>query len=358
MEKKKLFRDRQEVGPDDFDDMQNGIRDSIDHIVGDAVTTERRYVGFVVTKESATSIRVATGRLYQASKVYTAESETVVSVSAQLPVVNRKILAVYVFGQQIDTDVEDRTFVTDTSVYPPVGTPQSVPMTQLRVAQVGTAVGLESVDPQLPALPDGACLVATVILATTGVVDGGIARNLSLVLPNIAGHEQRLGELDVWRKQTGASVDALTSEQAALNARTVGKADAAVVLGLMGEFSKVKRLLKLPSNGAPYDTDLFTDSSRIDQVASPVDTNYRISSFGGAEFPLAAKAEGPLALFNPYDNGVYRSGTDFVLPKFEPVVAVEATGYSGETNISQFSVTTTVTKLMTGTKTETRYGWA
>jgi hypothetical protein len=358
MEKKKLFRDRQEFGPDDLDDMQEGIRDSFDHIVADALTVERRFVGFQVAKENATAIRVGIGRLYQAGKVYPAADESVISVTSSLPVVNRKILAVYIFGQSTDTDVEDRTFVTDTAVYPPTGVPTAVPMTNIRFAQVGTTVGLESVDPQMPAMPDNACLIATVILTTTGVLDGGITRYIANVLPNLQDHHGRLAGLDVFVTSTGAKVDALTSEQAALNVRTLNKADQIVVTGMMTDLARVKRILNLPSNNAPYDTDLFEDSSQIDQTASPVTTNYLISPFGGADFPHAAEAIAPLGLFNPYEASVYRSGTDFVLPKFTPVLAVQVPGYSGEVSMSQITTTTVETKLMVGTKTETRYGYA
>lgn len=357
METKKLFRDRQEVGPDDLMDLQEGVRSSIDHIVGDAITSQRRFVGFQVTRESGSALRVAIGRLYQASAVYVAAGEQVISVSASIPLVNKKIAAIYVYGQPQETDLQNRNFVTDASTEPPTAVPQSVPMTERRLAFLGVVYGLEGVDPQMPALPDNACLIATVLLGTTGVIDGGITRALANGLPNLQEHHQRLADLDIWRTQTGSRVDALTSEQATLFARTVGKADAAALFGVMGEVSKIKRKLNLPSATAPYVTDLFADSSQIDQAASPVNTNYRISSFGGASFPHTAEAVAPLALFNPYEESVYRSGTDFVLPKFTPVLAVEVPGYSGTIALNTISVTTTTTKLMTGTKTETRYGY-
>jgi hypothetical protein len=356
MEEKVLFRDRQEVGPDDINDMQDSLQRSNDHIVADAVTTERKFTGLQITKETSTSLRIGTGRLYQDGMVYAFDDELVMSVQNKLPVANRLILSVYAFGQTMETDLQERNFVTDTSVFPPTGVPEAVPMKETRLVNVNVVAGIESVDPLAPALPSNALLIATVMLTTTGIPDGGITRAQNNVLPNLGDHHQRLGELDVWRGQNNSKVDALTSEQAALSSRTFGKADQVVVTGIMTEMSRIKRILNLPSNNAPYDTDIFANADGIDDTLSA--GGYRIESFGGADFPHAAESIGPLGLFNPFDQGVYRSGTDLVLPKFESVVAVETAGFSGEVNIGQYSVTTTVTKLMVGTKTETRYGWA
>lgn len=358
MEIRVPFRDRQEVVPDDLNEIQDSVQSSIDHLVADAISTERRFTGLQVTKETSTSLRIGVGRLWQDGKAYIFEDEATLSIQNKLPVANRLILSVYAFGQTIETDVQERNFVTDISVFPPIGTPDSVPMKEVRLANVNVSAGIESVDPVAPALPSNALLIATVLLTTTGIPDGGIVRAQPNVLPNLEQHEAQLKELAVWRSQNNAKVDALTSEQAALNARTQGKADQTVVNGIMVEFAKVKRILNLPSNSAPYDTDLFADSLQIDETLTPSPTQYRISSFGGAEFPHETESIGPLELFNPLDIGVYRSGTSLVLPKFESVVAVETAGYSGELNIAQYSVTTTERKLMTGTKTETRYGWA
>lgn len=357
MEKLTYFRDRVEVEPDDLTALQDSAKSSIDHVVADAVSDLRRIHGFTVTKETQTSVRVAAGRLYEGGKVFVAESDAVMNLQALLPVVNRIVVSIYAFSQEIDTDVQERMYAVDISVTPPIAEPRPVPMTRLRLAQLNVVKGLESVDPQPAALPSNSVLVATVLLLTTGVADGGIAMATENGLPNMEAISATLRELAVWRAQTSAKVDSLTSEQAALAARTIGKADVTALTGVMTDVAKIKRLMALPTAGAPYDTDLYADSEGIDQALTPADTNYRISSFGGADFPYAAHAVAPLGLFNPYDTSVYRNG-DFVLPAFDEVLVVEVPGYSGELNISQYPITTTVVKEMTGTKTETRYGWA
>lgn len=228
MERKKLFRDRQEVGPDDLDDMQNGIRDTFDHLVADAVSTERRFTGFILSKETATSVRLAPGRLYQAGQGYVAAADSVISLTTYIPVQHSRIIGIYVSASTIDTQIEDRTFVTDTQTYPPVGIPDAVPMTELRLASPGVTPGVASVDPQMPIVPAGACLVATFLLSPSGIVDGSIVRALENGLPNLEDHERRLKDLDVWRLAAGSKIDTLTSEQASILARTVGKAMRAV----------------------------------------------------------------------------------------------------------------------------------
>lgn len=356
MESRIIFRPGQEVPPDDLNALQDGVQSSFDHIVADAISTDRRFTGFTVTKESATSLRVAVGRLYQDGKVFTALDEQVLPLGTYQPVANTRVLAVYAFGLEDDTNIQDRDFVVDTSTFPPMAEPRAVAIERLRFAQLGITAGVASVDPQVPAVPAGACLLATLLMTAAGVVDGSITRAFENGLPNLQDHEARLRGLDAWRIGAGAKIDTLTSEQASLRERTTGKAEAKDVYGLMANLARVNKLLQLPTANAPYDSDNFRDSSKIDQALTPVTTNYKLSTtFPAALFPDAQRNVAPLALFNAYDDAVYRSPDNLVLPKFTAVVAVEVAGYSGELNMSQFSATTTTIKKMTGYKTETRY---
>lgn len=362
MEKRHLFRARQEVPADDYNVMQDYIRDSIDHIVGDAISTERRFVGFPVVKEAPAAIRIGVGRLYQAGQVFVSDQDVVKSFTGSLPAVFRKMVAVYTFGQTIETGTTERYFVTDWSTVPPTSVAQAVTLTRLRLAQIDFSAGIESVDPQLPALPDGACLIASFVLSTTGVVDGSIVRAASNLLPNLQGHNQRLSDLDLWRAATGAKVDTLTAEQASILARTQGKAEAQDVFTLMGDVARLKQLANLPSTGVPYDADNFRTSAKIDLALAPLEpTNaatWRISkTFPAALFPSAARTTAPVALFNNYDDASVTITGDLVLPKFKAVVAVEVPGRSGSVNMSRFAATSTVTKQYTGYTTETHYGY-
>ena len=63
MERKVLFRDRQEFQAADVNNLQTFADEMFQHIVTDAITGERQIVGLQVTAKSATEIEIALGRL-------------------------------------------------------------------------------------------------------------------------------------------------------------------------------------------------------------------------------------------------------------------------------------------------------
>jgi hypothetical protein len=54
VEKQVIFRDYQEQQAIDHSNLQDYARDSLDHVVNDAVTAGRRYAGLAVTKTAQT----------------------------------------------------------------------------------------------------------------------------------------------------------------------------------------------------------------------------------------------------------------------------------------------------------------
>ena len=77
----------------------------------------------------------------------------------------------------------------------------------------------------------------------------------------------------------------------------------------------------------------------------------------GLIYPLAAQAQGALALFNPYDAAISRSATDLVLPAYTSVARIQTTGYSGDISVSQYQVQTQVMRQYTTTVWDYHYGY-
>ena len=62
MEKSVIYRDRQELQAADLNNTQAWGDEARRHIVSDAITSERQFVGLTVSGRSATELEVAVGR--------------------------------------------------------------------------------------------------------------------------------------------------------------------------------------------------------------------------------------------------------------------------------------------------------
>lgn len=112
MERQVIFRDRQEVQAADHNNTQLFVDQALQHIIMDAITGERMFVGLVVTSPAATEIEVAAGRLWDGSegKLYRKDQAEMVSIFSHLPAADEKWLAVSVIGQELELDIQPRDF--------------------------------------------------------------------------------------------------------------------------------------------------------------------------------------------------------------------------------------------------------
>jgi hypothetical protein len=86
MENQIIFRDYQEQQAQDHNDLQDYVRRSLDHLVRDAVTAERRFAGFNITKTGQTEVQIEPGRFYDVlGMVYALNSTTTQSMVSYLP---------------------------------------------------------------------------------------------------------------------------------------------------------------------------------------------------------------------------------------------------------------------------------
>lgn len=349
MSKLVLFRDNQEVTGTDLANAGTYAQEAMDTIVADGITSERRYAGFTIATESSTSVSIQPGRLYQDGKVFIQEGVETINLSNQVPLANKRLVAIVAFGDTIETETQPRDYLIDIATL--ATEPRAVDLLGLRSAQLAVSGGVASVDPQLPAIAANSCLIAIVTMGTAGVLS---VENFSPNrLPSVQKNAEDIAALKVFQAQTEPKVAALTSELAALAIRTQGKADQAALLDVMRDVARVKDKAGLPATYTDYDADFFTDASKIDTALSGA--TYKLQD--GVLFPDAASATAPLALFNPYDSNVYRSPTDLVLPKFTAVPVLKTDAYVGDLSISQYQVQTHTIKQKTTYTYYHRFGW-
>ena len=108
MEKQVIFRDRQELQSADLNAIGQHAGDAIAHLVLDAVSGALKFTGGAVSAKSATEVDVAALRFYNGGKVYASEQTETLNLFQYLPLVAKKCVAVVVWGEVIDTDVQPR----------------------------------------------------------------------------------------------------------------------------------------------------------------------------------------------------------------------------------------------------------
>ena len=349
MEKQVLFRDRQELQSADLNAIGAYASGALQHLTQDAIAATLHFTGGMVSAKSATEIDVASLRFYNDGKVYASEQIETLNLFQYLPLVARKVVAVVVWGEEADTDVEPRDFLVDLTTG--ATQPQAVAMTRMRKANINLLPGTESVDPQPPVIQTGALVIAHVYLAPTGVERVEIAERARL--PNLGSHEQRLFEQEAWRAQAEPRISSIATDLAGLAKKTMSLAGRDTVVELANDVARLKAKVNLPTAYASYESDYFGSAAKTDAAA----IGYSAAVINGLLFPTAGQASVGLALFNPYDAAIKRSAQDLVLPAYTDRARIQTSGYSGDISASQYQVQSQSIREYTATVWDYRYGW-
>jgi hypothetical protein len=349
MEQLVVFRDRQEFQAVDPNNLQGYARASLDHVVADAVSDAKHYVGCATTAVSATEIRVQPGRLYSGGAVYVSEQEQAFNLFSLVPLVTNKIVAVAVWGQEVDTSIEPRDFLVDLETG--ATEPQAVAMRRVRHCEVNTVAGTESADPQPPAVQSGTLVVAYVYL-TPGGIDR-IEMQTANRLPNALDHAGRLTTMETWKAAAEPRISSIATDLAALARRADQKVGREVFMELAGDVALIKDQIELPASYASYDADAFADDDKSDTAHA----SWSALVNNGLLFPYAVSDAKNLALFNPIDAGVKVSSADLVLPSYVHAPRIQTQGYAGDVSVSQYQVQSHTLRKVAVATWKWCYGW-
>jgi hypothetical protein len=350
MEKQVIYRDRQELQAADLNNTQAWADEADRHLVTDAITPERMFVGLTVSARSATEIDVAPGRLYdgQSGKVYAIESTQTHSVFAMLPLQDKKWLAVSVFGQEEETDIQPRDFLINLQTREVE--PQAVAMQRRRVATVHIAQGLESPTPEKPEPPTGYTLLAHVRLSPTGIQEVVLAT--SRKLPNLYAVDQRLRAAEGWITSAEPRIAHIMTDIAGVSREVAQRATIDQAIQLALDMARVKERLEIPDDYRFYGADHFLDERESDTAFS----GYSARVMEGIRPPIVAQDRSALALLNPLDPAARVSSTQLLLPAYEEVCRLRMETRAGEVTINQYQYQTTQMVQRTISRERVRYG--
>lgn len=349
MERQVVYRDRQELQSADLDNTQTFVDEALQHIVRDAVTTERQIVGLTVTGKSATELEVSAGRLWvgDTGTIYRLDAPLVLSMFGHLPIVDRRWLAVAAIGQEVETDTQPRDFLIDLQTLQTE--PRVVAMERRRQVAVIVTPDTESPEPQKPLPPTGQTLLAYVLLNPTGIVSITDARPR---LPQVQDHAQRVSSIEAWRSKAEPAISTLSSDVAAIAQATRNAAQTANVRELALDVARLKESLKLPDTLASYAADYFLTADE----SATADPTYNARVEEGVRMPWAAQTLSALSLFNPLESGVVNKA-GLLLPAYTTRPRLSLIGaLAGSLALNQYQFQTYELRQGATSRTVIRYG--
>jgi len=350
MEKQVIYRDRQELQAADLNNTQIWLDEGQQHLVADAITSDRRYTGLTVTARSSTELDVAPGRLYDGStgRVFAIDTVQTHSVFAMLPVQDEKWLAVSVSGQEEETDIQPRDFLIDLQTR--AVEPQSVAMQRRRVAVVHIAQGLESPTPEKPQPPTGNTLLAHVRLSPSGIQEVVLDSNARL--SNLQQVESRVQQTEGWIASAEPRIAHIMTDIAGLGREMQARATLSQAIDLAMDVARVKERLEIPDTYIWYGADHFLDESESDTAHA----GYSARVEEGIRPPAVGSATSALSLQNPLDGAARVSTSGLMLPAYDEVARLRLENRQGDIQISQYQFQTTNMVQRTLSRQRIRYG--
>lgn len=315
MEKTVVFDQWQKVTTDDANNLGIFARKSLDDVVAD-IGPSWGFTGFPATITAPSVATVGNGRLYDPNgKVYFNDDAGGVTldfltISPGLPAVTKRIAAIVVWGQELLSNTEPRTFITDATTRATEARPKAT--TSTRHANVQAILGIEGPDPQKPSVPSNVLVVAWVTLTPTGIAT--IQAETFNRVRSLRDNANELDTIESWRANVGSQLDTINTMLSALANRINGITPLDTFLRLVVDVTHLKEKADLPDTYSDWASDYFLDETRSDTG----NVAYLARIEEGIRFSKAAEQIVQLALANPIDSAV-KVTSNFVLPAYHEV---------------------------------------
>lgn len=351
MENQVIFRDYQEQQASDHNNIQTHVRASADHFANDVVTKSNRYAGFEVTKSAQAEVKVSPGRLYErGGAIYSRAATVTQGMVPYLASAAQRIITVSVYGQEVETDIQERDFLVDTETGRTQ--PDAVPMLRSRSAELVFTQGAESADPQPPPIPTTHAIIAYILVDNLSVVSVTMAAEFAVV--STESLHARTNALEAFRDQIEPRVTSIASDLAALTNQVSGSTSQADFLRLAAELVALKKRMDVPELALATHFDDFSTIDHSDTTNTAA-LGYDANVDSGLRFPLANMSIKSMNIFSANDpNASFVSGT--LLPRYASVLKLSTGAYHSEIGIAQYGFQTTEIVQKTVSKTRLRYG--
>lgn len=347
MESNVIFRDGMDNDPADYNKLQDFVRGSLDHIVGDAVTEARKFAGFTTEITGAATVAVAPGRLFSAGQVFVRTTELTKSFLTQLPVATKKIVLLVGYGQEVETDERPREFLINEETG--ASEPQTVAMESARICVLNFASGQEGADPIDPIVDAGTLPIARIVLTPSGIAT--VTMLADNRLDSVASVADRVDILEQFQARTEPQVVALGSDIATLKKGIGGNIGKELFGRTLARLAAIEEKVGIPSAALDSDCDFFLDLDETDAAFAGYDAKVA----EGIRFAPAASATSALAIFNTQNPAAkIVSGTMFPAYALEDRLSVGPR--QGDVQVSAFTYQANEIVELTMSRTRIRYG--
>lgn len=349
MERRIIIHSNQQVTDGDLNNIGEFGRASLDHAVHDGIEPGRKFWGFPVTPTGPLEVTVGEGRYYSQGKVFYRNDEggVVINLADYIPVVTKKIVTVVVWGNQVETAIEPRTFLIDAETGQTEA--EAVATESRRFAEINVVPGTENANPQPPPLDMNVLAVAYVTLTPSGIESVEMVE--SNRLNSVASNHQKIAELQAWRGQAGTRIDTLGTDVASLASRLKGTVRQVELFEVAADVARVKRALDFTDDLSSYGHDPFLDLRDSD----PEHPDWLVKVEEGARFPHAQERVANINLLNPLEERLSMTG-NFAIPSYTPIPRIVIDGRDGEIPIAQYPINVASMEQMSRSRTRLRYG--
>jgi len=347
MERKVIFREGMDNDPSDYTNLQDFAQESLDHIVGDGITSDRRFAGLGTAASSVTEITVQPGRLFSGGKVYRRADVFTKDFTNALPVVGRKIISLVVFGQDVDTDTRPREFLINEETGE--SEPQQVAMERARVASVDTVAGEEAADPVPPIIGAGYLEVARIELTPAGI--SSVTMMISNQLVSTQNLDNRMAVMEAFKARTGPQVQSLAADLAALTKGQAGIVSLDMYGRTLGRVAVLEAKAGVPESAVDSAADFFLDGTSSDLVFAG--SNVKVEE--GMRFADEAADAVALQIFDALNPKAKIVG-GVMFPAYVEAERLRVGPVSGEVAVSTYSYAVHDMVQKTMSRMRVRYG--
>lgn len=350
MDRQVIFRDYQEQVATDHNNLQDYVQNAMDNIVSDAISAVRKYSGMMITKTGQVEVTVGAGRVYDGGAVYGRRTVLTQSLATYVAAAAKRIVTISAFGQEVETDVETRDYLTDVDT----GTvePRAVSMTRSRDAQIVFTAGAEAADPVPPAVPATHVAIANVVLDTTQIVSIDMLEQNAVVSTDSLDFRTDL--LEAFRAIIEPRVTSLASDLADLANRVTGLAANEDLSRVYLDLARVKESLRYPDDASGFDADFFLLDNKSDYNNTLL-LGYDAKVQEGIRFNDANKNQFEISLFSANDPNAALAG-GYLMPKYSNVLKVQTGSYTESLGIAQYGYQVHSMKVGYMSRSRVRYG--
>lgn len=347
MERRAIFRDGMDNDPADYNNLQEFVSTSLEHVVGDGISADRKYAGFAAVADGVVTMTAQPGRLYSGGKVYNRAEIFEKDFTVNLPAAAKRIALLVAYAQEVDTDARPREFLINEDTG--ASEPQVVAMERARIAAVNVVFGTENADPVAPIVDAGVLVIAQILLTSAGI--SSITMNAENALDSVSSVAARTAAVEGFQRRAEPQIGSLASDIAALTNGQKNTVGLDAYGRTLARLAVIEAKAGIPATAVDSSADFFLDAAGSDAAFA----GFSAKVEEGIRFPNAAAATAAIAIANPL-NPLAKVTGGVMFPAYNRKPRLVVGPIAGEVQISSFSYAAHALVQKTMSRIRIRYG--